>query len=48
MYYNEEHEKIVKERVARAKKDQPSKEELDAFKQWQESQKTEEERKMKL
>lgn len=44
-FTQEELDKIVKERVARAKKDQPSKEELDAFKQWQESQKTEEEKK---
>lgn len=44
-FTQEELDKIVKERVARAKKDQPSKEELEAFKQWQESQKTEEEKK---
>ena len=44
-FTQEELDKIVKERVARAKKDQPSKEELEAFKQWQESQKTEEEQK---
>lgn len=43
-FTQEELDKIVKERVARAKKDQPSKEELEAFKQWQESQKTEEEK----
>ena len=41
-FTQEELDKIVKERVARAKKDQPSKEELEAFKQWQESQKTNE------
>lgn len=46
-FTQEELDKIVKERVARAKKDQPSKEELEAFKQWQESQKTEEEKKNK-
>ena len=44
-FTQEELDKIVKERVARAKKDQPSKEELEAFKQWQESQKTEEKKK---
>lgn len=44
-FTQEELDKIVKERVARAKKDQPPKEELEAFKQWQESQKTEEEKK---
>ena len=44
-FTQEELDKIVKERVARVKKDQPPKEELEAFKQWQESQKTEEEKK---
>lgn len=44
-FTQEELDKIVKERVARVKKDQPTKEELEAFKQWQESQKTEEEKK---
>lgn len=44
-FTQEELDSIVKERIARAKKGQPSKEELDAFKQWQESQKTEEEKK---
>lgn len=44
-FTQEELDKIVKERVARTKKDQPSKEELDAFKNWQDSQKTEEEKK---
>ncbi len=44
-FTQEELDKIVKERVARAKKDQPPKEELEAFKQWRESQKTEEEKK---
>lgn len=44
-FTQDELDKIVKERVARAKKEQPSKEELEAFKQWQESQKTEEEKK---
>jgi len=44
-FTEEELDKIVKERVARVKKDQPPKEELEAFKQWQESQKTEEEKK---
>ena len=40
-FTQEELDKIV----ARVKKDQPPKEELEAFKQWQESQKTEEEKK---
>lgn len=44
-FTQEELDKIVKERVARVKKDQPPKEELEAFKQWQESQKTEDEKK---
>ena len=44
-FTQDELDKIVKERVARVKKDQPTKEELEAFKQWQESQKTEEEKK---
>lgn len=44
-FTQEELDKIVKERVARVKKDQPPKEDLEAFKQWQESQKTEEEKK---
>ena len=47
IFTQDELDKIVKERVARAKKDQPSKEELEAFKQWKESQKTEEEKKKK-
>ena len=36
---------LIKERLKREKKGQPSKEELKAFKEWQESQKTEEEKK---
>ena len=44
-FTQEELDKIVNERVDRSKKDQPSKEELEDFKQWQESQKTEEEKK---
>ena len=44
-FTQEQIDKIVKERVARVKKDQPPKEEFEAFKQWQESQKTEEEKK---
>ena len=36
--------KLIKERVARAKKGQPSKEELEAFNSWKESQKTESEK----
>lgn len=37
-------DKLIKERVARAKKGQPSKEELEAFNSWKESQKTEAEK----
>lgn len=36
---------LLKERVARLKKEQPSKEELKAYNDWKESQKTEEEKK---
>ena len=36
---------LLKERVARLKKEQPSKEDLEAFNTWKESQKTEEEKK---
>ncbi len=35
---------LIESRLARAKKQMPAKEELDAFKQWKESQKTEAER----
>lgn len=38
-------DEIVKERIARVKKGQPSKEDLEAFNTWKESQKTEEEKK---
>lgn len=38
-------DKLIKERLAREKKGQPSKEELEAFNNWKESQKTEEEKK---
>lgn len=38
-------DKLIKERIARAKKGQPSKEDLEAFNTWKESQKTEEEKK---
>lgn len=44
-FTQEELDAIVKERVARAKKGQPSKEDLEAFNSWKESQKTEEEKK---
>ena len=44
-FTQEELDTIVKERVARAKKGQPSKEDLEAFNAWKESQKTEEEKK---
>lgn len=43
-FTQEELDAIVKEKIAKAKKGQPSKEELEAFKQWQESQKTEDEK----
>ena len=36
---------LLKERIARLKKEQPSKEELKAYNDWKESQKTEEEKK---
>ncbi|MBN1050277.1 hypothetical protein [Clostridium botulinum] len=38
-------DKLVKDRLAREKKGQPSKEELKAFKDWQDSQKTESQKK---
>lgn len=38
-------DKLIKERLSREKKGQPSKEELEAFNNWKESQKTEEEKK---
>ena len=38
-------DKLIKERLAREKKGQPSKEELEVFNNWKESQKTEEEKK---
>lgn len=38
-------DKLIKERIARVKKGQPSKEELEAFNAWRENQKTEEEKK---
>lgn len=44
-FTQEELDAIVKERVARAKKGQPSKDDLEAFNAWKESQKTEEEKK---
>ena len=37
-------DKLIKDRLAREKKGQPSKEELKAFKEWKESQKTNEEK----
>ncbi len=37
-------DKLIKDRLAREKKGQPSKEELKAFKEWQETQKTNEEK----
>lgn len=37
-------DKMIKDRLAREKKGKPSKEELKAFKEWQESQKTNEEK----
>lgn len=37
--------KMINEKVIAAQKSQPSKEELEAFKQWQDSQKTEEQKK---
>lgn len=43
-FTQEELDAIVKDRVARAKKGQPSKEELKAFNDWKESQKTDEEK----
>lgn len=43
-FTQEELDAIVKDRIARAKKGQPSKEELKAFNDWKESQKTEEEK----
>lgn len=43
-FTQEEVNKLIKERVAREKKGQPSKEELKAFKEWQDSQKTNEEK----
>lgn len=43
-FTQEELDTIVKDRVARAKKGQPSKEELEAFNAWKESQKTDEEK----
>lgn len=44
-FTQEELDAIVKDRVARAKKGQPSKDDLEAFNAWKESQKTEEEKK---
>ncbi|AMN31752.1 hypothetical protein [Clostridium perfringens] len=38
-------DRLIKERLAREKKGQPSKEDLEAFNNWKESQKTEEEKK---
>lgn len=43
-FTQEELDAIVKDKIAKAKKDQPSKEELEEFKQWKDSQKTEEEK----
>lgn len=43
-FTQEELDAIVKDRIARAKKGQPSKEELKAFNDWKESQKTDEEK----
>ena len=39
---------LIESRLARAKKQLPSKDELDAFKQWKESQKTESEKNIQL
>lgn len=44
-FTQDEVDRLVKERIARAKKEQPSKEELKAYNEWKESQKTEEEKK---
>ena len=43
-FTQDELDAIVKDKIAKAKKGQPSKEELEEFKQWKESQKTEEEK----
>lgn len=43
-FTQEELDAIVKDKIAKAKKGQPSKEELEEFKQWKDSQKTEEEK----
>lgn len=43
-FTQDELDAIVKDKIAKVKKGQPSKEELEAFKQWKESQKTEEEK----
>ena len=43
-FTQEELDSIVNEKIATLKKDQPSKEELDAFNAWKESQKTEKEK----
>lgn len=43
-FTQEELDAIVKDKIAKAKKGQPSKEELEEFKQWKESQKTEDEK----
>lgn len=43
-FTQDELDAIVKDKIAKAKKSQPSKEELEEFKQWKESQKTEEEK----
>lgn len=44
-FTQEEVDNLLKERVARLKKEQPSKEDLKAYNEWKESQKTEEEKK---
>lgn len=44
-FTQEEVDNLLKERVARLKKEQPSKEDLKAYNAWKESQKTEEEKK---
>lgn len=43
-FTQEEVDRLIESRLARAKKQMPSKEELDEFKNWKESQKTESER----